>query len=342
MSKERLGAAVIGMRMGRGHATGYVNHPKTDLVAICDKDAALLEERKKEFNVARAVTDYKELLDAKDIDVVSVATPDYFHAEQSIAFMKAGKDVICEKPLTLDVKEAKKIIKAVRETGRKFMVGQVCRYAPGFVMAKQMVERGEIGELFLAESEYAHTYRHARGVGDWRVDPRREPVIGGGCHAVDLLRWIAGDVEEVSAYANHKCLADWPLNDCTIAALKFGKGVIGKVMVSIGCVRPYTMRSVFYGTEGTIVCDNTSPQIQLCSQKSVGTGRPEFTSHPVNIASHNVSAEIAEFVDCILGDKPVLTNEIEGAKTVATCVAIVESAKRGKPVKVAKLLGDVV
>ena len=72
----------------------------------------------------------------------------------------------------------------------------------------------------------------AKGVNNWRVDARREPFIGGGCHAVDLLRWVAGEATEVSAFANHKCLADWPVNDCTIAIYKFANNVIGKVLVT--------------------------------------------------------------------------------------------------------------
>jgi predicted dehydrogenase len=123
------------------------------------------------------------------------------------------------------------------------------------------------------------------------------------------------------------------VEDCTVAIFRFPNEVIGKVMVSIGCIRPYTMRSVFYGTEGTIICDNTSPEIQLCSRKNFTT-TPNFISFPVEIASHNVAAEIAEFVDCILQDKPVSTNEIEGAKTVITCLSAVESARLGKPVKI--------
>ena len=337
METQRLGVGVIGLRMGRGHLAGYVQNPHTDVVGVCDVDEALVATRKEEFGARLAVTDYRELLEAPDIHIVSVASPDYYHAEQAIAALQAGKDVLCEKPLTLDMQEAKAIVAAVEETGRRFMIGQVCRYAPGFRLAKDMVDRGEIGELYFVESEYAHNYTHARGVGDWRVDPRREPFIGGGCHAVDLLRWVAGDVAEVHAYANHRCLTDWPVNDCLVALFSFQNGVIGKVMASIGCVRPYTMRSVFYGTDGTIVCDNTSPSIQLCSRKNL-TGAPAFSTFPVNLASHNVAAEIADLVDCIINDKPVVTNVYEGAKTVATCIAAVESARTGGSVSVRDLL----
>jgi len=209
------------------------------------------------------------------------------------------------------------------------MIGQVCRFAPGFVKTKELIDAGEVGELFLVESEYAHSYSKAGGVGNWRKDPikLREPFLGGGCHSVDLLRWIAGDAEETFVYSNHRCLPDWPVDDATFALFKFKNGIIGKVLCSIGCLRPYTMRSVFYGTKGTIISDNTSPTIKISKGK-------EFTSIPVDVASHNVGAEINELVNCILDDKPVITDVKEGAKTVATCLAAIKSAKTGEPVKV--------
>ena len=140
------------------------------------------------------------------------------------------------------------------------------------------------------------------------------------------------------AVSNHKCLADWPVNDATIAILTFPNNIIGKVMCSIGCTRPYTMRSVFYGTAGTIICDNTSPDLKICSRKLMGD-KLDWTTIPVNIANHNVTGEIADFVECIMQNRPVKTNVYEGAKTVATAMAAVESAKRGgQPVQVSDLL----
>lgn len=334
MKDGKYQAGVIGLGMGRPHCQGYIENPNCELLAICDINPTKLEKVKKEYNVPRAYGDYKDLVNDPDIDIISVATPDYFHAEHCIAALKAGKHVMCEKPMTLTMQQTKDIIAAVETGSAKFMIGQVCRYAPGFMLAKRLIDDGMIGELYFVESEYAHNYNNAKGSNNWRVDARREPVVGGGCHAIDLLRWIAGDVEEVSAFANHKCLKDWPVNDCTIATLKFKNGVIGKSLTSIGCFRPYTMRSVFYGTEGTIITDNTSAAIKICCKKLM-QGSLDWVTLPVNIANHNVTAEINEFVDCIMNDKPVLTSVYEGAKTVATALAEAKSASLdGQPVKV--------
>lgn len=337
MNKKKLGAAVIAVSEGLRHIKAYTSNSETELIAICDPDKELLKKRKAEFNVPIAVTDYRELLKMPEIDIISVTSPDYYHAEQSIAAMKAGKHVICEKPMTLDLQESEEIIKTARETGKIFMTGHPTRFTPAFMLARKMIKRGDIGELFMIESEYAHNYTRAKGKDNWRVDSRRDPFIGGACHAVDLIRWIVGeDIEEAFAYGNHKCLTDWPIAyDAYMALFKFKNDVIGKVMCSIGLVRPYTMRSVFYGTEGTIICDNMSSSIQVASTRNSNHEKhAEFATIPVCVDNHNVEGEVADFLDAILRNKPLKADVIEGAKTVAACIAAVESAKTGIKIKV--------
>jgi len=326
------GAAVIGMRMGDAHASAYADNG-VNVVALCDLDETQLAESSQKHSADLATNDFRDLLARDDVSVVSVASPDLFHVEHCVAAMRAGKDVLCEKPMALSVADCSEIIRAADETGRVCMVGQVCRFAPGFVKAKGLVDAGEIGELFFVESEYAHNYERVRGhlPVDWRLDPRRHAVIGGGCHAVDLLRWVAGGVKEVFAYANHKNLPDWPTDDCTIAALKFDTGVVGKVLVGIGVRRPYTMRSVFYGTRGTIICDNTSPAIRLAKATDEHPD-PDWQSLPVDVASHNVHHEVAQFLSVLRGDTASYPDAREGARTVAVCCAIVESACAGNAV----------
>ena len=134
------------------------------------------------------------------------------------------------------------------------------------------------------------------------------------------------------------CIRD---SDCTVSILKFPNGVLGKAFVSIGCKRKYTMRSVFYGNKGTIIVDNTSPELTLYREGL--TGNPDIDSMvgqstgivlPVSINNHNTVAEIQEFIDIIENDKPVRTDGNQGASTVAACLAAVESAKTGKAVSI--------
>ena len=224
MAKNILNIAVIGCSpaMGQIHMDGIKDVEGINIYAVCDtaRDNRLMECKEK-YGAERAVKDYKELLDDEKLDAVIIVTPDQVHREMACAFLRAGKDVLCEKPMALTLEECEDMMRAEKESGRKLMIGQICRFTDNFKKAKELIDDGRIGELYFVESEYAHHYGHARGYDDWRVTPERDGFIGGGCHAVDLLRWIAGDPITVYGLANHKCLTDWPTNDCTVALYQF-------------------------------------------------------------------------------------------------------------------------
>ena len=328
--------------MAQLHMKAVMDNVHTRLVAICDINEKLLKETAEKYGVDKAYTDYRDLVNDPEIDAVIIVTPDQTHREITVAALEAGKHVLCEKPMALTMEDCKAMIEAAEKARTKTMIGQICRYTPGFVAAKKLIERGEIGELFFVESEYAHDY--AKIDMPWRLDPLRHGFLGGGCHAVDLTRWIAGDPTEVMAYSNHKMLPQYPTDDCTIAIFKYPNDVIGKVFVSTGCKRNYTMRSVFYGTKGTIITDNTSPFMTVFKD---GMGASESIlsdlshethaipiQYPVDISNHNTFGELNEFLDCLLNDKPVGTTVVEGAKTVLVSLAAVESTKTGMPVKI--------
>jgi len=333
MEKIKLG--VIGLRMGYDWTRSASKNPDVDLKVVYDKRPDYCKQVAKEFSTRPAVSE-KDFFNS-GIDIAVVATPDHLHVPQSIEALSKGMHVICEKPLAPTVADCKKLIEAVKKYKRYFMVGQVGRYAPGFKMAKKLIDEGEIGQIAFIESEYAHDYTHSPGVDNWRKDPKikREGFIGGGCHALDLIRWMVGDPYEVFCYTNRILLKDWPADDTGIAIYKFKNNIIGKVFVSIGIKREYTMRTAVYGTKGSIVCDNRSETIKLYKDKYLDiTGTNKFWEIPVVEASHNVGAEIAEFISYVRKGKQSPTDVYEGTKTVAFGEAALKSAKTGKPVKI--------
>ncbi len=327
---KKIVVANMGMQFGKAHIEGAMSCG-IEIGAICDCDTDALRAAGEKYNIPeeKQYTDYRDIISNKDINAVTVAIPDQQHKQVATDLLRAGKHVLCEKPLALTREDIEDIVKAANESGCKFMVGQICRFTPAFIKAKEIIDSGLIGEIYFVESEYAHDYMYL--VETWRADPKRHGVIGGGCHAVDLLRWLAGDPTEVMAYGTHKLLPTVPYDDATIAIMKFPNDVIGKVFVSTGCKRNYTMRTLIYGTKGTIICDNTSPELQLFV-----IGEDEMAHEPqiieVEVNNHNAAAEFGVFADAILNDTPVATDATEGAKTVEVCLAIVESAKIGKPV----------
>ena len=327
---KKLRVANIGMKFGMSHVEGAMSCG-AEIAAICDSNEENLRFAGERYSIPeeKRFTDYKDLLNNEDIDIVTVAVPDQQHVKISCDFLRAGKHVLCEKPLALTREDLEEMVKVADESNAKFMVGQICRFTPAFEKAKELIESGIIGELYFVESEYAHDYMKL--CDDWRADPKRHGVIGGGCHAVDLLRWLAGDPKEVFAYGTHKLLPMVDYDDATIAVMKFDDNLAGKVFVSTGCKRNYTMRTVIYGTKGTIICDNTSPTMTLFTTDEEGvTKEPQTIDVEVN--NHNAAREFEVFADAILNDKAVITDAREGARTVEVCRSIVESAKTGKPV----------
>ncbi len=328
---KKLVVANIGMQFGRAHIEGALSYG-AEIGAICDLDKEALDFAGEKYGIPeeKRFADYMDIVNNKDIDVVTVAIPDQQHKRVVSDLLRAGKHVLCEKPLALTREDIEEIVRAANAADSKFMVGQICRFTPAFVKAKEIIDSGLIGDIYFAESEYAHDYMYI--LKDWRADPARHGVIGGGCHAVDLLRWLVGDPTEVMAYGSHKLLPEVEYDDATIAIMKFPDSVIGKVFVSTGCKRDYTMRTAIYGTKGTIICDNTSPVMKLYT-----IGEDMMAHEPVDVEvevnNHNAAAEFAVFADNILNNTPVLTSAEEGAKTVEVCLSIVKSAKTGIPVK---------
>ena len=335
MKKVRF--AVVGVRsIGNAYVNNAIKKlPEAELITICDNDPEILEKRRQEYGLEKVYTDFYEMIKDGGFDCVILGTPDQVHMEHAVAALEAGYHVICEKPLALTMEECEEIVRATRKSDKKFMTGQVCRKAPAFVKAKELIDAGEIGELTFIESEYAHDYSHMKA--SWRQDPvkLRHGVIGGGCHAIDLLRWIAGDPERVMALANKKANPHWNVDENTIAIMQFPNNVVGKIFCGIAVKRDYTMRTCLYGTKGTIICDNTSTELTLYREEKVEGGKSSFPTVkiPVEVNNHNLYAEVKEMCDAIINDLTIECTALEGSKTVAVANACVMSAaKNGEPV----------
>ncbi|MBQ8320737.1 MAG: Gfo/Idh/MocA family oxidoreductase [Clostridia bacterium] len=333
MNDKKVKFAVVGLKsIGNAYVLATNKLPNAEVTAICENNEEIAKKRAAEYGMDKYYTDFYEMIKDGGFDCVILGTPDQIHMEHSVAALEAGYHVLCEKPLALTMEECEKIVEATKKSDKKFMTGQVCRKAPAFIKAKELVDNGEIGELTFIESEYAHDYSYMNKA-HWRLDPvkLRHGVIGGGCHAIDLLRWIAGNPEKVMALANKKANPDWPVDENTIAIMQFPNNVIGKIFCGTAVKREYTMRTCLYGTKGTIICDNTSPDLTLFRHAVTDNGQNIYpdVKIPVEINNHNLSAEVAEMADAILNDKEIECTALEGSKTVAVANACVMSAAQG-------------
>ena len=152
--------------------------------------------------------------------------------------LRAGKHVLCEKPMAIDTESCRKLVQAVDDTGLMFMVSQFMRFEPIYKRIKGIYDAERIGRAFFVEGSYIHDMRSLYNPVTWRSHPQtaQNILIGGGCHPFDLLRWTVGsDVTEVHAYSNGYAAQEFPLDDCYILTFQFENGCIGKVFVTSGC-----------------------------------------------------------------------------------------------------------
>ncbi len=316
-----LTAAVIGLGMGANHARAYAGLAQTDLIALCDPDEDSLNALGDELGIQLRFTDHRDLLEVGGLDVCSVCSPDHCHASQTVDLLAAGVHVLCEKPMAPSLQECRSMVQAAREAGRSLMVGQSYRFQGRFRAIKDLVDRGELGELYLVQSEQWNNLQGVGGAGNWRNVPGvRHPFVG-GCHAMDLCRWVAGEVVEVSAYGNHLAFPEQPADDCVIANVRFAGGCLGRVLVSSGCRRPYSASPDVSGTRGTI------------EGFGISRGRDDpFRPLELPAETDSIAAELAGFVRSVLEGTPAPVTAEDGFGTMAACFAAVESAPTGRPV----------
>lgn len=335
---EKVRFAVVGVGgFGTRHASTIRCSRDAELVCVCDLRQSLAMQKADAFDCTY-YTDYKEMFRDGGFDCVVVATGDQAHAEVSVAALEAGYHVLCEKPLALTREDCLAIIRAAKKSGKICAVGQSIRKASGFIVARDMIMSGKIGEVFSAELEYSHNY--ARLLPEWRRDKQklRHPIIGGGCHVIDTLRWVLGeDPTEVIALANHKALPEWPVDDCTIALVKMPSGAIGKITCSIGIQRGYTCAATFCGTLGTLEVSAIADHVTYYKQGADYERDYIFDKELIPVegmGTHKVELELAEMCRAIRYGEKIGCDVIEGAKTVAVGLAAVESARLGgAPIK---------
>jgi predicted dehydrogenase len=292
-----------------------------------------VEKVQREFDVPVASTDYDDLLASDDIDIISVTTPDYLHREQTEAAFEAGKHVIVEKPMARTVEECEQMVNAAREHDKKLMVAQVVRFSQFPQDVRRWVDEGTLGDIYYLETSYVHNYEEIGGFNGWRFDSeKRHILIGGGCHAIDLIRWFGGDAIEVSAYSNHFNIPAQDVDDMWVLNIKFPGDVIGHVTVSSGCQRPYGLDLKVWGTEGTVEGQRTDETGRM-ALRSVDYDR--WMTFDKSRGGKAIAGELQHFVDCVINDETPLIDGVDGAKTVATAWAAIESSKKdGRPVKV--------
>jgi predicted dehydrogenase len=343
--KKEIGVGVIGVGMGSCmFALNSSSESRFEVRGICCQHEEKLRKLDKEWGFGFYTTDYRELLDRKDIEVVGVYSPDHLHYEHCSAALKAGKHVVCTKPLTNKLQDAVELVELVEKTGLKFLVGQTMRYDPQFAAAKRFYDDGEIGRVLFAEAHYVHDLRPLFDITPWRLQVPQDFMFGGVCHPVDILRWFLGDIEEVHAYGSRGALSEYPVKDNFSLNCTFASGTIGRILGLYGVIEPSEpmMKLSLYGNKMNVMAefsDNKGGRV-TCVWDKVEYRPPavmEFPpEHGLDVYGHTrtVLRYMCHFEDCLMNDREPVPGVIDGAKTIATGDAAYRSIREGKPAKV--------
>ena len=357
---KKLGVLVHGAGwVSTQHIKAFQNNPHTQVVAISSRKQESAQKRADEAGLKgiQVTTDYAKALENPDVDIVSVCTPQHLHAENTIEAAKAGKHVVIEKAIANSIDEMKAMREAVRKAKVRTVVSFVLRWNPLFETLKGMIEEDALGKVFFVEADYQHD------IASWwsGYDDARKKSTGisafltGGCHAIDAIRWFAGEGRykaanpvEVFAYSGgyRKGLEKefnyftnkWedtkmPLeyDDLEVALVRFDNGALGKVSANYGAIMPYGFPFEIFGNKGTVK-DNRVWSHKFAGQNDWVT-IPSILPTSAEVTHHPFQTEMNHFVNCILNNHESHANLEDAIKTHEVAFAAQECYKTGKPVR---------
>ncbi|MEJ6578946.1 MAG: Gfo/Idh/MocA family oxidoreductase [Akkermansiaceae bacterium] len=281
----------------------------------------------------------EDLLADDSIDVVDITSYPTQHKDQAIAAAKAGKQVILEKPITLNLADAEAIKAAFEKHGTKSCVCFELRFISQFTTIKALIDDGMIGDIHYGEVDYYH------GIGPWygqyRWNTTREnggsSLLSAGCHALDaLLLCMGSEVEEVTAYnaqSKNPVFTEYEYPTTTTTLVKFKNGAVGKCASVIDCLQPYYFHTHLCGSEGSIL-DNKLYSTKLHLRDKTWTELPVALADSGDVADHPYQDQFQAFFDALDQDEAMpLTSYEEAFKTFRVLFAADQSAAEGRTIK---------
>lgn len=340
--KTPLNFALVGCGViASCHARCITELENANLVAVCDIIEAKARKLAETYP-AEVYTNYYEMLRREDINIVNILTPSGLHAEIGIAAAQAGEHVIVEKPMDISLAKADALIEACRQADVKLCCISQHRFDFAIQDLKQAIAIGELGALNFCGS-YTQWYRAQSyyDSGDWRGT---WALDGGGAlmnqsiHYVDLMQYIMGPVEEV--YSRTAALAHGRIEveDIAVATVKFSSGALGVIEGMTLAYPGFCARLEVFGADGGVIVENDQvKEWQLRSGKKYD--RPSAEPHLIvgttsaDIWHHAHRRQIADMMQAIWEDREPLCNGLEGRKPLEIVLAIYQSARIRKPVK---------
>jgi len=338
MGKLRVGIQGCGWVAGE-HIRAYMNNPNTRVAAVCSRTKEGARAKADEMGLSCAVYDsYDEMLADDAVKIISICTPNHLHAREGINAAQAGKHILIEKPIALNMEDLRALRESVREAGVKSVTSFVLRWNPLFETIRALLADNAVGRVFYGEVDYFH------GIGPWykqfewntRSNVGKSSLLSAGCHAVDGLRWfIQDEVVEVTAYStrgNGSPFDQYEYDPTQVLIARFAGGAVGKVTSSLESKMPYVFGIQLLGDEGSI-------RNNLIYSKHKYPGQTDFVEIPTilpdsgDVTHHPFQTEIDHMVDCVVRDVESHANIEDTYKSHEICFAADLSVQENRPVR---------
>jgi predicted dehydrogenase len=344
-----LTIGILGVGEGRSTMSAALQSKKLRLKTICDRNEELCKQRCKEFDFANYTTNYEDLLNDAEIDIIAIYTPDHLHADHIKQALLHGKHVVCTKPFIDDLSRAKELLEIQQQTGKKVFVGQSSRFFEPYKRQRKDFEAGEIGELITIESHYNADHRWFLEK-KWALEDSFKWLYGGLSHPVDFIRWYLPNIEEVMGYgmisANGKA-AGLKNEDTMHFIFKATDGRIARVSGTYTSPTQPTKRDsgmscVLRGTEGASQADYHELRYAITDKTGEerivhwGDAKLKYFFRFEGQSHHAGEYQnyLEYFVDSIEQGFTAYPDMKEGIGTVALLQAMDKTLKTGVPVKV--------
>ncbi|MGH7380759.1 MAG: Gfo/Idh/MocA family protein [Candidatus Methylomirabilales bacterium] len=330
---KRLRVGVIGLGVGEEHIAAYGQHPACELVAVCDVSPEKRAAARQKYPAAAIMAEAKDILKHPEIDLVSIASYDDAHYEQTLLALQSGKHIFVEKPLCRSVEELRSIKRCwLGGDGLCLASNLVLRAAPLYGWLGTQIEKGAFGQVYAFDGEYLYG-RIEKITEGWRKDVEGYSVIqGGGIHLVDLmLRFLAERPVTVTAAGNKICTAetDFQYLDYVVASYVFPSGAIGRISANFGCVHRHQHIVRVFGTNGTFFHDDAGARMHASRD-------PSRAPVPLNLSPVPATkgALIPDFVDGILNRRDTRAKTQQEFDVISACVAADQAVAAGTGVEI--------
>lgn len=330
LSTENLCVAIIGTGAiaQRFHIPRYQAHDDAEVVAVCDIEEEKAAAVANEHEIPTYYTDYLEVLNAGDVDAISVCLPNHLHRNVVCDALERDVHVLCEKPISTSLTEADEMVAAAEASNANLMIDQTERFSPVYEKTKDLLDKGIIGDVHNIRSRFSHPGPEGWApTSTWFTDADSSgggALIDIGIHNADLVNYLFGTVVELMGYSDTLSM-DTDVEDTSVAVLRFADGTLG-TFETAWRTDPESITMQIVGEEGVIYVDKLEPSIRVEFGDNSGTldvPIPENSKY---------GGPIAHFVETALaGTEPTVTGT-DGRRALDIVMGVYRSSETKKSV----------